>query len=140
MAKLYYKIELRIAKCDARESIGDKLHLKGTFFYYSDGYLIQNNEKAEGYLTYDLFTGIFLKDGFLVQINVFHPNKEQEDIAFSQIIEIENQPGNYLLLEKSMQNQFFAVITFIQEEQDPLIQEKIEKTLLEVKKMHQSIP
>ncbi len=142
MAKLYYKIELRIAEWIEKELQDDSINGFGDFFYYSDGYLISDCEKIEGYLTNDLLIGIIIKNRISLQISSCYYNEryqmEQENFDFSDMREITGQPGEYLLLGKGDSEDFFAIIDFLEIIEHDIEKEIIEKNLTEIKKIHPS--
>ena len=62
MKKLYYKIELRMGEWlledkDFSDKEVDMEDIVGELFYYSDGYIIIEDEVITGFLSNDLITG-----------------------------------------------------------------------------------
>ena len=141
MAKLYYKIELRIAEWAEKELQDDcSINGFGDFFYYSDGYLISDCGKIEGYLTNDLIKGVLFENRISIQISSCYYNEMyqmvQEEFDFSEIREITGRPGEYFLLGKDDFEDFFAIICFLQVIEHDIKKENIEKSLTEIKKIH----
>ena len=148
MKKLYYKIELRMGEWlleekDFSDKEVDMEDIAGELFYYSDGYIIIEDEVITGFLSNDLITGNISKNEIFIEIL-----EDDEEIlkysSFEEKFDFIELPGEYALTRQDVEENpelenYFAIIKFIKKIEDASKQQKINETLKEVKKIY-SIP
>ena len=148
MKKLYYKIELRMGEWlledkDFSVKEVDMEDIVGELFYYSDGYVIIEDEVITGFLSNDLITGNISKNEIFIEIL-----EDDEEIlkysSFEEKFDFIELPGEYALTCQDVEENpelknYFAIIKFIKKIEDASKQQKINETLKEVKKIY-SIP
>ena len=148
MKKLYYKIELRMGEWlledkDFSVKEVDMEDIVGELFYYSDGYVIIEDEVITGFLSNDLITGNISKNEIFIEIL-----EDDEEIlkysSFEEKFDFIELPGEYALTRQDVEENpelknYFAIIKFIKKIEDASKQQKINETLKEVKKIY-SIP
>lgn len=125
MKKLYYKIYVRIGKCNGKK--------EKDFFYFSDGYIVIENNAFEGFLTYDIITGKI--DDNKLLINIVNYDKNEESTSYSDEFDSITFPELYRLLCDDdigtfMEINFAEKITDIEEHK------KIEEEITAVRKIH----
>ena len=148
MKKLYYKIELRMGEWlledkDFSDKEVDMEDIVGELFYYSDGYIIIEDEVITGFLSNDLITGNLSKNEIFIEIL----EKDESILQYSSYgdeFERVELPGKYALTRQDVEENpelenYFAIIKFIKKIEDASKQQKINETLKEVKKIY-SIP
>ena len=148
MKKLYYKIELRMGEWlledkDFSVKEVDMEDIVGELFYYSDGYVIIEDEVITGFLSNDLITGNLSENEIFIEIL-----EDDEEIlkysSFEEKFDFIELPGEYVLTRQDVEENpelknYFAIIKFIKKIEDASKQQKINETLKEVKKIY-SIP
>lgn len=125
MKKLYYKIYVRIGKCKGKK--------EKDFFYFSDGYIVIENNAFEGFLTYDIITGKI--DDNKLSINIVNYDKNEESTSYSDEFDSITFPELYRLscdddIGTFMEINFAEKITDIEEHK------KIEEEITAVRKIH----
>ena len=134
MKKLYYEIELRIGEWSIYE---DAFKEYGDLYYFSEGYIILENDCFEGFLANDIMLGEIDKNNETdeLYIELLDYNIDEEFMSFSGQLESVEFPGSYILAGLS-ECQKFAAIKFIKSIIDPFKQKSIEEELKRVKKIH----
>lgn len=125
MKKLYYKIELRIGKKGNKK--------EKDFFYYSDGYIILENNTFEGFLTYDIITGKI--DDNELSINIVNYDKNEESTSYSDEFDSITFPELYRLLSVD-DIRTFVEINFDKKITDKEEQKNIEREINIVRGLH----
>ena len=142
MKKLYYKIELRMGEWifdteDRNREIEEKV---GELFYFSDGYIIMENNIITGFLSNDLITGDITESEIFIEIL----EDSEEEILYSSFANEFDSimfPGKYLLIRQDIEenpelrNQF-AIINFIEKIRDESKQKQIKEQFEKVKEIY----
>lgn len=115
----------------------------GELFYYSDGYIIIEDEVITGFLSNDLITGNISKNEIFIEIleKVELPGKYALTRQDEKILKISSFGDEFErdVEENPELENYFAIIKFIKKIEDASKQQKINETLKEVKKIY-SIP
>ena len=130
MKKLYYKIELRMGEWlledkDFSVKEVDMEDIVGELFYYSDGYVIIEDEVITGFLSNDLITGNLSENEIFIEIL-----EDDEEIlkysSFEEKFDFIELPGEYALTCQDVEENpelenYFAIIKFIKKIEDASI-------------------
>lgn len=121
----------------------DMEDIVGELFYYSDGYIIIEDEVITGFLSNDLITGNISKNEIFIEIleKVELPGKYALTRQDEKILKISSFGDEFErdVEENPELENYFAIIKFIKKIEDASKQQKINETLKEVKKIY-SIP
>ena len=116
MKKSYYKIELRMGEwiLEEDQDVGSKEEKVEELFYYSDGYIIVQDNIITGFLSNDLITGNLTENEIFIEI-LENDQGRLKYSSFEKEFDFIELPGEYALIPQDIEEipglkNYFAII------------------------------
>lgn len=126
--KIYYKLIVRVCKVIEREEI---------LRIVNRGYVIIEDERFEGYISLDYIEGICNEEEESLSIEIQDLNNPGEYFIFTGVVGGLELPGTYFLDTEVPNDNKVCYLQFDGIEKNPSKQKEIEKTLKEIKQLHE---